>query len=256
MPVLHKRKSENGYYLKGQIEGGFVTLQLIDSAERFMIRDLGYSSDSNIPWKLITPLCMLGHIYTKTGNEPSSKVDIDGIGKAINKLDYEQRAALKSYLRKHGKFSQEERHWVNNHLFSGEAISEDQVCENKETGSPPIEIDSGTDKEKLDELHEVWESVTGDQANTSPGMIDGIDPFPSRLVVPGYKANVKVNRISQANNAIVSVDDGSHINLGNLVEVSSGDVIPCEILSSQFGRCLDENYIPPEYNIENKVERY
>lgn len=101
MPSVKKYQSENGYYIRSNIQGRFVTLQLSPEAEG-LLSDLGFQDDENISWQFLKPLCDSGHAYTnKSGTEVSTDaIDIDG-AVSSGRLNPEDQQRLEEFIEEH-----------------------------------------------------------------------------------------------------------------------------------------------------------
>lgn len=78
MPVLHRYKDNDGYYLRANPPSinSPVTYQVHKTAES-LFEAIGYGDGDSIPWNVIKPLRIVGHIYTQNGGVEPSDDDFD-----------------------------------------------------------------------------------------------------------------------------------------------------------------------------------
>lgn len=257
MPVLHKRVDGDDYYVKGRLDGGFITLQLIQPAEKLLIEQFGYEDGDTIPWKVMTPLCMLGHAYSRSGGGPGGNATGKDLSASIDKLSSSQQRYLRQYLASYENYTPRERDWVNTHIFQGGGtVSRDQISDFTESKQGP--------NEKVERLSSIWEDVTdgreqSDQKSSEPGepprfsessysssqsnrsghdrgtnktktgTTTAIDPTEGEI---GSTLHVPVDRISNAGNVIVEIEGNGHLNLGDISNVESGDEVRVEVIST------------------------
>lgn len=269
MPVLHKRTDSDGYYVKGRLDGGFITLQLIQPAKHFLTKRFGYEDGDKIPWKVMTPLCMLGHAYSQSGGGPGGNATGKNLSASIDKLSSSQQQHLRQYLASYENYTPRERDWVNTHIFDGSGpVSRDQISEFQGSKQEP--------DEKVERLSSIWEGVTdgreesnqdaskpgqpprfgqssqsSSQSNRSghdrgtnemrTGTTASIDPSEVEL---GSTLRVPVNRISNAGNVIVEIDARGHQNLGEIPGVESGDEVRVEVVSAPEQGGFNIKHVP------------
>lgn len=257
VPVLHKRTDSDDYYVKGRLDGGFITLQLVRPAKYLLTNQFGYEDGDKIPWKVMTPLCMLGHAYSRSGGGPGGNATGKDLSASINKLSSSQKQHLRQYLASYENYTPRERDWVNTHIFGGSGtVSRDQISEFPASKQEP--------DEKVERLSSIWEGVTdgreesnqdvsipgqsprfdqGSQSSsqsnrsdydrgtngTKTGTTASIDPSEVEL---GSTVRVPVNRISNSGNVIIEIDGRGHLNLGDIPDVESGDEIRVEVVST------------------------
>jgi hypothetical protein len=101
MPSVKKYQTESGYYIRSNIDGRFVTLQLSPEAEG-LLSELGFQDDENISWQFLQPLCETGHAYTNnSGTEVTTdRIDVDGAVSA-GQLSAEDQERLEEFISKH-----------------------------------------------------------------------------------------------------------------------------------------------------------
>jgi len=269
MPVLHRRTDSDDYYVKGRLDGGFITLQLIQPAKNLLIEQFGYEDGDKIPWKVMTPLCMLGHAYSRSGGGPGGNATGKDISASIKKLSSSQKRHLRQYLASYENYTPRERDWVNTYVFDGSGtVSRNQISEFPESKQKP--------DEKVERLSSIWEDVTDgreqsnqvasgtgepprfDQSSQSStqsnhsgtdrgtneartGTTTSIDPSEVDL---GSTLRVPVDRISNAGNVIVEIDGRRHLNLGDIPDVASGDEVKVEVVSTPEQGKFEVKHIP------------
>lgn len=98
MPTVKRYQDEAGLYIRSNIDGKFVTLQLSPQAEG-LISDLGYKKDNQISWDFLQPLCDCGHVYTNNSEpEISNKAtDLDS-ALSSNALSDEEKQRISDFL--------------------------------------------------------------------------------------------------------------------------------------------------------------
>jgi hypothetical protein len=101
MPSVKKYQSESGYYIRSNIDGRFVTLQLSPEAEG-LLSELGFQDGENISWNFLQPLCETGHAYTNnSGTEVTTDtIDTDSVVSA-GRLSAEDQERLEEFIAKH-----------------------------------------------------------------------------------------------------------------------------------------------------------
>ncbi|MGQ3330304.1 hypothetical protein [Halorubrum sp. FL23] len=269
MPVLHRRTDSDDYYVKGRLDGGFITLQLIRPAKHLLTEQFGYEDGDKISWKVMTPLCMLGHAYSRSGGGPGGDATGKDLSASINKLSSSQKRHLRQYLASYENYTPEERDWVNTHIFDGnETVSRNQISKFPESKQGP--------DEKVERLSSIWEDVidgreqsdqdasrTGEPPRfgqssqsstqssrsghnretneTRTGTTTSIDPSEIDL---GSTLRVPVDRISNSGNVIVEVDGRGHLNLGDIPDVESGDEVRVEVTSTPKQGKFKANHVP------------
>lgn len=101
MPSVKKYQSGHGYYIRSNIDGRFVTLQLSPEAEG-LLSSLGFRDDENISWSFLQPLCEIGHAYT---NKSGTEVETDAIdvetAATSGRLGPEDQDRLEEFLAEH-----------------------------------------------------------------------------------------------------------------------------------------------------------
>lgn len=245
MPVLHKRAGGGGYYVKGRLDGGFVTLQLVQPAQTLLNTRLGYEDGDTIPWKVMTPLCMLGHAYSKSGGGPGGDATGDDLSTAVQKLSAAQKRQLRSYLASYEGYTPTERDWVNKHVFNGKGqVSRSQLTEHPGAREEP--------DDKVKELASIWDDVaeggddpdsmvTGqepttrfdtDAATAGSASVSSEGTFDPAGVDVGSIVEVPVDRISNSGNVIVELEGRDHLNLGTIPAVAAGDRVPVKLVSN------------------------
>jgi hypothetical protein len=200
---------------------------------------------------------MLDHAYSQSGGGPGGDATGNDLSASINKLSSSQQEHLRQYLASYQGYTPSERDWVNTHVFDGtETVSREQVSKFPESKQ-------GAD-EKVERLSSIWEDVTDgreqvnqdaaepkdslrfgqssqsssqvgrsdpDKGTSEPrtGATTSIDPSEIEL---GSTLQVPVNRISNAGNAIVEIDGGGRLNLGDLPRVEPGDELRVIVVST------------------------
>lgn len=76
MPVIHKYANSLGYYIRGKIDGKFVTYQVTPSARKVM-KKFGYDEGSTISWSFCNRLAEKRYLYTHGMEEPSNTLSGD-----------------------------------------------------------------------------------------------------------------------------------------------------------------------------------
>jgi hypothetical protein len=101
MPTIKKYQSSRGYYIRSNIDGRFVTLQLSPEAEG-LLSDLEFQHGENLSWQFLKPLCDSGHAYTNnSGTEVSTDAVDMGDAVASNKLDPNDQERLEAFIAEH-----------------------------------------------------------------------------------------------------------------------------------------------------------
>jgi len=275
MPVLHKRVDTNDYYVKGRLDGGFITLQLIQPAKSLLTEQFGYEDGDTIPWKVMTPLCMLGHAYSQSGGGPGGNASGKDLSASINKLSSRQQRYLQQYLASYENYTPKERDWVNTHIFGGTGtVSRDQISNFPESKQEP--------NEKIERLTSIWEDVADGRERSNPDVSNPGDPprfdqssqssqnsrsghnrsgdetrtdsttsiDPSKIEL-GCTLRVPVDRISNAGNVIVEIDGKGHLNLGEISDVESGEKIRVEVISTPKQGGYRANHVPKPDSTES-----
>ncbi len=276
MPVLHQRVDGGDYYIKGRLDGGFITLQVVRPAKNLLTEQFGYEDGDTIPWKVMTPLCMLGHAYSRSGGGPGGNATGKNLSASINRLSNSQRRYLKQYLASYENYTSRERDWVNRYIFEGNrTVSRDQISDFTESKQGP--------NEKIERLSSIWEDVTdgreqSDQDTSEPGepprfsqgsqspsqsnrsghnrgtnkkktgTTTAIDPSEDEL---GSTLRVPVDRISNAGNVIIEIEDGGHLNLGEISNVKSGDEVRVEVISTPEQGGFRVKHVPKSESLES-----
>lgn len=101
MPTVREYSTEKGYYVRSNIDGRFVTLQLSPEAEG-LIAELGFQDDDQVSWQFLMPLCDSGHAYT---NNSGTEVATDAIDADVSisggHLSAEKKRRLEEFLEQH-----------------------------------------------------------------------------------------------------------------------------------------------------------
>jgi len=108
VPTLHKYTDDSGYFIRSNINGNYVTLQLSPAANG-LLSDLNYTHGDTVSWHLLTPLCDAGHVYTnKSGTDVESQ--IDGVDSSISsgKLTRQEKRRLEELLSQSSKLRSSE----------------------------------------------------------------------------------------------------------------------------------------------------
>ncbi|NHN46490.1 hypothetical protein G9464_02590 [Halostella sp. JP-L12] len=101
MPTIRQYTDETGLYLRSNIEGRFITLQLTPAAEG-LLRDLGYTAEEEISWTLLQPLCEQGHVYTnKSGTEVTQETIDAGVSTTSTSLSKAEKQRIEEFLDRH-----------------------------------------------------------------------------------------------------------------------------------------------------------
>ncbi|WP_336134196.1 hypothetical protein [Natronomonas amylolytica] len=100
MPVLHRYIDKSGYYISAAIPGEKPFTYQVNDQAATLFEDLGYEDESKLPWELLRPLRVIGHLYTKNEEyDPEiSESDIDLTGISTPSLTTRQRNILSDYL--------------------------------------------------------------------------------------------------------------------------------------------------------------
>jgi hypothetical protein len=110
MPSVKKYQSEAGYYIRSNIDGRFVTLQLSPEADG-LLSELGFQGGENISWQFLQPLCEAGHAYT---NNSGTEVTTDTIDTesavSAGQLGPEDQERLEEFIAEHTPESPEDGH--------------------------------------------------------------------------------------------------------------------------------------------------
>jgi len=101
VPSVKKYQSDSGYYIRSNIQGRFVTLQLSPEAEG-LLSELGFQDGESISWQFLKPLCDSGHAYTnKSGTEVATDtIDTNG-AVSVNLLNSEDQDRLEEFIAEH-----------------------------------------------------------------------------------------------------------------------------------------------------------
>lgn len=98
MPTVKQYQDGTGLYIRSNIDGKFVTLQLSPQAEG-LISDLGYEGNDQILWDFLQPLCNCGHVYTNnSGTEiATDATDLDST-LSSDALSSEEKTRISDFL--------------------------------------------------------------------------------------------------------------------------------------------------------------
>jgi len=108
VPTLHKYTDDSGYFIRSNINGTHVTLQLSPAAEG-LLSDLDYGHGDTVSWHLLTPLCDTGHVYTnKSGTDVSSQTDEVDSSISSGKLTRQEKRRLEEFLSRSAKLRNSE----------------------------------------------------------------------------------------------------------------------------------------------------
>jgi len=98
VPTFRKYTDGSGYYIRSNIDGSFLTMQLSAQAEG-LLTELGYEDNETIVWPLLHPLCDSGDVYTnKSGTEVSPDQDQVESALSSNKLSTREKKRVKAFL--------------------------------------------------------------------------------------------------------------------------------------------------------------
>lgn len=98
MPTVKEYSNAKGFYIRSNIDGRFVTLQLSPEAEG-LFADLGYRGGNQISWQFLKPLCDNGHAYTNnSGTEVETKNIDTEVSISSQKLSIEKKRRLEKFL--------------------------------------------------------------------------------------------------------------------------------------------------------------
>lgn len=98
MPKIRKYTNGSGYFIRSNIGGNYVTLQLTPAAEG-LFTELDYSHGDTVSWDLLSPLCEIGHTYTnQSGKDLSSRVDDVDNSLDTATLTEEEKRRLEEFL--------------------------------------------------------------------------------------------------------------------------------------------------------------
>lgn len=101
MPTVKEYRNEKGYYIRSNIDGRYVTLQLSPEAEG-LFSDLGFRGDDQVSWQFLKPLCDSGHAYTNNSGTAVETKDINTeISFSSGKLSLEKKRRLEEFLDQH-----------------------------------------------------------------------------------------------------------------------------------------------------------
>ena len=97
MPTIKEYQEESGYYVRSNIDGRFVTLQLSPRAEG-LFSDLGYSDEDSVSWELLQPLCDAGHAYTNNSGTELSTDEVSPEDVSAKTLSLREKNRLNEFL--------------------------------------------------------------------------------------------------------------------------------------------------------------
>lgn len=101
MPTVKEYRNEKGYYIRSNIDGRYVTLQLSPEAEG-LFSDLGFRGDDQILWQFLKPLCDIGHAYTNNSGTEVKTEDINSeVSFSSGKLSLEKKRRLEEFVDQH-----------------------------------------------------------------------------------------------------------------------------------------------------------
>ncbi|MFC7073042.1 hypothetical protein ACFQJ7_12765 [Halovenus rubra] len=101
MPTVKEYRNEKGYYIRSNIDGRYVTLQLSPEAEG-LFSDLGFRGDDQVSWQFLKPLCDSGHAYTNNSGTAVETKDINTeVSFSSGKLSLEKKRRLEEFLDQH-----------------------------------------------------------------------------------------------------------------------------------------------------------
>lgn len=101
MPTVKEYRNEKGYYIRSNIDGRYVTLQLSPEAEG-LFSDLGFRGDDQVLWQFLKPLCNSGHAYTNNSGTAVKTKDINTEATfSSGKLSLEKKRRLEEFLDQH-----------------------------------------------------------------------------------------------------------------------------------------------------------
>jgi len=98
MPTFREYADNSGYYIRSNIEGSFLTMQLSPQAEG-LLTELGYGDGDSIVWPLLHPLCDSGDVFTnKSGTDISPSEEQVESALSSGKLSSTEKARVKEFL--------------------------------------------------------------------------------------------------------------------------------------------------------------
>lgn len=97
VPTIKEYQGQSGYYIRSNIEGRFVTLQLSPRAEG-LFSDLGYSDEDSVSWELLQPLCDAGHAYTNNSGTELSTDEVSSEDVSATTLSLKEKNRLNEFL--------------------------------------------------------------------------------------------------------------------------------------------------------------
>jgi len=98
VPTFRKYADGSGYYIRSNIDGTFLTMQLSAQAEG-LLTELGYEDSETIVWPLLHPLCDSGDVYTnRSGTEVSPDRDQVESALSSDKLSTKEKERVKAFL--------------------------------------------------------------------------------------------------------------------------------------------------------------
>jgi hypothetical protein len=98
MPTVKRYQDGTGFYIRSNIDGKFVTLQLSPRVDG-LLSDLDYQDDDQISWDFLQPLCDCGHVYTnKSGTEVSTEEIEPDSSLTSDALSSEEKRRLNAFL--------------------------------------------------------------------------------------------------------------------------------------------------------------
>ncbi len=108
VPTLHKYTDDSGYFIRSNINGNHVTLQLSPAADG-LLSDLNYTHGDTVSWHLLNPLCDTGHVYTnKSGTDVASQTDEVDSSISSGKLTRQEKRRLEEFLSRSTKLRSSE----------------------------------------------------------------------------------------------------------------------------------------------------
>ena len=98
VPTFRKYADGSGYYIRSNIDGSFLTMQLSAQAEG-LLTELGYEDNETIVWPLLHPLCDSGDVYTnRSGTEVSPDQEQVESALSSDKLSTREKKRVKAFL--------------------------------------------------------------------------------------------------------------------------------------------------------------
>lgn len=166
MPVLHERNGTDGVYLKANIDGSIVTLQVRRTAEG-LLNDLGYTDESTVPWQIVIPLQIIGHIYTKGSGSSETDDSPEMTESFMSRLSNHQKKKFNEYLSRCPGLTHKQVKKINRFFGSGTASASEKSISTWTEFSSKYSPDTASKErdEKVSSLHDIYVSVTGDRGN-------------------------------------------------------------------------------------------